>query len=128
MNAINKNHARQQGMTFIGVVIVLGLIAFFVLITLKLVPLYLENFKIASSLQSLKSDPALGSKSAPEIMSLLNRRLEINEVRRLTPKDIEIKVGSGRALVRIKYEVRESFIGNVDIVAKFDDSVELTGR
>jgi hypothetical protein len=125
---MNKNHARQQGMTFIGVVIVLGLIAFFVLAALKLVPLYLENFKIVSSLQSLKSEAGLGSKSAPEIMTLLSRRLDINEVRRLTPKDIEIKTGSGRALVRIKYEARESFIGNVDIVAKFDDSVELTGR
>lgn len=125
---MNKDHARQQGMTFIGVVIVLGLIAFFVLVALKLVPLYLENFKIVSSLQSLKSDPDLAGKSAPEIMTLLNRRLDINEVRRLTPKDIEIKVGSGRAVVRIKYEARESFIGNVDIVAKFDDSVELTGR
>ncbi len=128
MNAMNKNHARQQGMTFIGVVIVLGLIAFFVLVALKLIPLYLENFKIVSSLQSLKSEAELGSKSAPEIMTLLSRRLDINDVRRLTPKDIEIKAGSGRALVRIKYEARESFIGNVDIVAKFDDSVELTGR
>jgi len=125
---MNNNYARQQGMTFIGVVIVLGLIAFFVLIALKLIPLYLENFKIVSSLQSLKSEAELGSKSAPEIMTLLSRRLDINEVRRLTPKDIEIKAGSGRARVRIKYEARESFIGNVDIVAKFDDSVELTGR
>ncbi len=124
---MNKNHARQQGMTFIGLVIVLGLIAFFVLAALKLIPLYLENFKIVSSLQSLKSEPDLGSRSVPEIMKLLSRRLEINDVRRLTPKDIEIKAGSGRALVRIKYEARESFIGNVDIVAKFDNSVELAG-
>ena len=125
---MKNNCTRQQGMTFIGLVIVLGLIAFFVLAALKLVPLYLENFKITSSLQSLKTDQGLASKSAPEILTLLNRRLDVNDVTRLTPKDIEIKVGSGKAVVRISYEARESFIGNVDIVAKFDNSVELTGR
>jgi Tfp pilus assembly protein PilE len=45
---------RQKGMTAIGWLIVLALIGFFVLLTLKMLPSYLEYYKIVSTLDSLR--------------------------------------------------------------------------
>ena len=62
----NKRHD-QRGMTAIGWLLVLGLIAFFTLITLRLVPLYIEYGKVASVLESLPDENRIGSMTSAEI-------------------------------------------------------------
>ena len=47
---------RQNGMTAIGWMFVLLLIGFFALLALKMVPVYMEYFKVAQSLESLVKD------------------------------------------------------------------------
>ncbi len=50
---------RQNGMTAIGWLIVLALIGFFVLLTLRMLPSYLEYYKIVSSLDSMEKETGL---------------------------------------------------------------------
>ncbi|MAT65723.1 MAG: DUF4845 domain-containing protein [Gammaproteobacteria bacterium] len=116
---------RQQGMTLLGWIIVLGLIAFFVLLTLRLLPNYLENFKVAETLASLKNEPDITRKSPAEIRKLIDRRFIINDVTRIEARDVTITNDKGRVTVRAQYEIRVPVLGNVDAVTKFDESVEL---
>ena len=60
---------RQRGMTGIGWLIVLGLIGFFALLTLKMVPSYLEYYKIVATLDSIAEEK--GFNSPAEIRDLL---------------------------------------------------------
>ena len=69
----------QRGMTAIGWIIVLGLIAFFVLLALRLTPGYLEYFSVASSIESLENEPGITEKSPPEIRSLIDKRFQVND-------------------------------------------------
>ncbi len=46
----SKTH--QRGMTGIGWMIVLALIGFFVLLALRMVPAYLDYFKVVSTLEA----------------------------------------------------------------------------
>ncbi|MEO5702651.1 MAG: DUF4845 domain-containing protein [Gammaproteobacteria bacterium] len=124
MNTINK----QRGMSAIGLVIVLLLIGFFTLITLRVGPMYLENFSVTSSLASLKNEPDIAAKPGIEILQLLMKRLDINDVENVNPKDIAITRISTGVLVSVKYEVRKALVGNFDVVGKFDESVELNQR
>ncbi|BAZ93468.1 DUF4845 domain-containing protein [Thiohalobacter sp. COW1] len=116
---------RQQGMTLLGWIIVLGLIAFFVLLTLRLLPNYLENFKVAETLASLKNEPDITRKSPAEIRKLIDRRFIINDVTRIEARDVTVTNDKGRVTVRAQYEIRVPVLGNVDAVTKFDESVEL---
>ena len=45
-----KGLHKQRGMTAIGWMLVLGLIAFFTLVTLRLLPMYMEYTKVVSVL------------------------------------------------------------------------------
>ncbi|MEZ5541665.1 MAG: DUF4845 domain-containing protein [Pseudomonadota bacterium] len=108
-------------MTGIGWLIVLGLIGFFVLITLKMVPSYLEYYKIVSTLESLEEES--GFSSPAEIRDLLGRRFDISYVNVILPKDVSIKSSGQNYIVRAQYDAVEHLFGNVAVVMSFDKQV-----
>ncbi|QSA98341.1 DUF4845 domain-containing protein [Methylococcus sp. EFPC2] len=116
---------RQSGMTLIGFLLMFLLIGFFALLTLKLVPIYLEHFKISSSLESLKKEPDIGAKSKNDVLRLLERRWEINMVNAVTAKDVVYTRQPGKVKIQIAYEVTTPILGNVDALVYFDDVIEV---
>jgi hypothetical protein len=66
--------------------------------------------------------------TADEILQLLTKRLEINDVDSVTPKDIAITRTSTGITVDVKYETRKDLFGNIAVVGKFDERVELNQR
>ena len=78
----------QRGMTAIGWLIVLVMIGFFVLLGLRMVPAYLEFYKIVSTLESIEDES--GFSNPREIRKLLERRFEISYVTVITPAEVVI--------------------------------------
>lgn len=118
----------QRGMTAIGWLIVLGLVAFFALLVLRLTPVYLEHYKVTSALQSLHEEPFITRKTNPEIMTLLMRRLDIDDVDRVKRDNIKIENQRGKLTIRVIYEVRIPMVANIDAVVSFDDSEEFVAQ
>ena len=115
----------QRGMTAIGWLLVLGLIAFFTLVTLRLVPMYLEYAKVVSTLESLENEPGISNMAKPEIVSLIARRFDVNDVRNVDPKKALITKERGVLKIGFSYERREHLVSNIDVVGKFDKFVEV---
>jgi hypothetical protein len=116
---------RQNGMTAIGWLIVLGLIGFFVLLTLRMVPSYLEYYKVVSTLDSLEKETL----STPtEIRKLLERRFNISYVETIEPKDVIIKAVGPNFRVIADYESRKHIFGNVDVIMSFYKEVLVRTR
>lgn len=124
---MNRWH-HQKGMTAIGWLLVLGLIAFFTLITLRLVPAYMEFGKVTSVLESLKNEPGITGKTRSEIIRMVSKRFDVNDVYNVDPKLVEVKKDKGVLQVSINYERREHLVGNVDVVATFDKQVEVVAN
>jgi len=118
----------QKGMTAIGWLLVLSLIAFFTLITLRLIPGYLEFAKVSSVLESLQDEPGITRKTKTEIISLITKRFNVNDVYQVTPNQVKIAKDKGVLKISIKYERREHVIGNVDVVTTFDKLVEVVAN
>jgi hypothetical protein len=116
-----RSLARQKGMTGIGWLIVLGLIGFFVLLALKMVPVYLEYYKVVSTLESIAKES--GYESPREIRDLLERRFDISYVSTITHKDVIIKSAGRNFNIRAKYDAREHLFGNVSVMMSFDKQV-----
>ena len=108
---------RQNGMTAIGWLIVLGLIGFFVLLTLRMLPSYLEYFKVVSTLDSLEKEP--GISSAGDIRKLIDRRFNISYVEVIQPGDVAIKPVGPNFRVIADYEARKHIFANVDVIMSF---------
>ncbi len=119
---------RQSGMTFLGTIATFGLIGFFALLTLKILPIYLEHFKVVSSLESLKKTPELVEHSAHEIRNLLLRRLDINTVESVRPEHIRVLKQGGVARVEVAYAVEKPLFGNLNVIVRFHDQIEAGRR
>jgi len=124
---MNRWH-HQKGMTAIGWLLVLGLIAFFTLITLRLVPAYLEFAKVTSVLESLQNEPGITRKTKGEIISMIAKRFDVNDVYQVDAKQVKVTKEKGVLKVSINYERREHLVGNVDVVTTFDKLVEVVAN
>lgn len=117
----------QRGMTAISWLFALILIGFFALVAMRLVPVYLDSYKVTSSLESLRSAGA-EVRSPGELRSLLMKRLQINMVDAVQPQDVHIENRGDVTWVNVAYENRKPLFGNVDLVVSFDKSVEVPAR
>src|SRR3569832_2497125 len=89
----------QSGMTYMGMLILLIVIAFFAVVTFKVVPLYMANFKVKSVLNSLKDEREIASMPPAEIEKRVMSRLNINDVdiKRENLKIVRTPGGAGGA-------------------------------
>ena len=113
----------QKGVTAIGWLIILGLIGFFTLLTLKMLPSYLEYYKISSTLETLAKDS--GFESPEEIRDKAERRFDISYVHTITHKDLVVKPYGQSWLVAAKYESRVHLFYNVSVVMDFNKQVKV---
>lgn len=123
-----KTLKRQQGMTGISWLIVLGMIAFFVSLGLRLFPIYSENFNVVSSLNSLKDEPHITKKSKGDIKRLILNRFQINDVKNAGRNNIEVIKRKGVLTVTVEYDVRTKWFGALSIIVDFDESVEIVSN
>jgi len=115
----------QQGLTLISLIFILGVIAVVVLLTLKIVPIYLDHGKVKSALAALKETPELQTKSESEIRESLSKRFNINYVYDVTQDDIKIVKHGDYLKVDIEYETVVKLVGNLSALAEFHDSLEV---
>lgn len=111
-------------MTGIGWLFVLGLIGFFTIAGIKVIPMYIEGYKVRSALKSLNKEPNITSKSTAEIVRMLQKRFDVDDVEAVTKEDIVIKNDGGRLVIEIEYEDRRHFMSNLDVVASFKEKAE----
>jgi len=121
---VDHHPSRQTGMTLIGFLLTFVLIGFFTVLVLKLAPIYLEHFKVVTSLNSLKKEPDLGAKTKDEILTMLQKRWDINAIDHVSAKDVKIAKQGGHVKIQVAYEVVEHIMGNVDALVYFDDAIE----
>lgn len=120
-----QRQAPPRGMTALGVLFVLALLAVGVLLAIKIVPVYLEYFNVSSSVNSLQGDPDIVRQSKDEIRERLLRRFQVNDVWRVKPEHIRIHRSQDAVTVQVDYEVRVPLVGNVSLLFAFHKSREL---
>ena len=114
---------RQQGMTAIGLILLLAVIALFALSAVRIIPIYMENFTIKSVLTAVQEDQKIDAKSKAAIWKSVQKRLYINEVREIKRDHVEISRKNGQTTVTITYESRRPYIGPLFIGGSFSESV-----
>ncbi len=118
----------MAGVTALSFLLLLVIIGFFALLVIRLLPVYLENYNVTSALKSVQNEALMESLSNAEIKTRLLRRFEINDVTHVEHQDIRIETEANKRKIIVAYEVREPFLGNVDLVVSFDEQVEIRGR
>ena len=117
---------RQKGITLISLMMILALLGFAFFIGMKLFPVYNEYWSVKQAMSQVAAQPGVSRQSATEIKQMLQRRFDTGYVSSVKSQHIRVTRSRGYVL-NIKYEVRKPLIGNLDFVAKFDESVDLAG-
>lgn len=118
---------QQRGMTFGGLLLVLGLIGFFTMVTLKVVPLYIEYSSVAGALDPLNTYPNLGKQGKKAIIKKIDAQLYIDGVERIKGKDMIIEKDKKKKVwnVTADYEARAGLFGNLGVYVHFLKTVEV---
>jgi len=120
-----RNPQTQKGMTAIGWLLTIMVVAIFALAGLKLIPVYIDLYMISDSMDTLVTDVSAHNKPPSEIRKLLLKRLDINSIYAIKADDIDITRSTNGYTVEIDYEPRISLAGNLYFVVVFDKSVEV---
>lgn len=116
------NAKRQRGMSMISWLIVLAVAVFFILIGIKMVPTYLENYSIRQVLTNMENDRSVRAMSPAEMRNSFIKRIKINSVYDFDRDSIKIKKEKNGTLFAVDYEIRKPVAGNVAIVMSFSES------
>lgn len=120
-----QSRNKQQGLTFISWLLVLAMVGVFILVGIKITPVYMEHFAVRKTLESLKQEPLINRKSLREIRTMLMRRMDMNSIYDLTKDEVIIKRSGGVTKITVAYEERRNILGNLSLVMTFEDSIEL---
>lgn len=119
---------KQRGMTLISWVIVLGVIAFFVTIVLRVLPMYQEYFGVVNIMEGMKTELTENKLTKQQAMKLLTRRFDTGYISSVQKEHIEISRGKHMTNVTkivIDYEVRVPFIAQIDLVGHFNKEIDV---
>ncbi|QJD60554.1 DUF4845 domain-containing protein [Pseudomonas sp. gcc21] len=114
----------QKGMSFFSWLAVIALVVFGMMVTVKLVPIYMDHFALRKIVTSINEDPTIKIGSLRELSSHINKGMQINSIREVNAAEaIKINAsGTDTYTVLIKYDVRAPMLQNVDLLVHFDES------
>ena len=123
---MKMNVRKNRGLTLIGFLIVLVVALFFPYAGMRVVPMYLEYHALVNAMNKLRDDPAAKSMPALRIKKSIQNSLWVSYAsNNIKNENIRISKKTDGINVRVAYEVREDFLGNIDLVASFDRTVVL---
>ncbi|MDH3221359.1 MAG: DUF4845 domain-containing protein [Gammaproteobacteria bacterium] len=123
MKRTTNMRRRQKGLSTAGWLLVAGIFGLLIISFFKVFPMYYGNFKLKSALEALQQDTDVDPKSKGDIWQSLQKRLFVNEVRNITREHVTMERKDGRTTVTVTYEVRDDYIGNLFIGARFAESI-----
>jgi len=113
---------KQAGMTLISWVFVLGLIAFFTILTMRLFPMYQQYFSVKQVMAGMEQEITSNRLTKQQVKTLLAKRFNTGYIDAVKKDDIELLRGKNNVHVDkiiIDYEVRQPFMFHISLVGNF---------
>lgn len=118
----------QKGMTFWSLLFVLGVLSFSLFVGFKLFPPYLDDFKVASALDSLAKQPDVGSLSKAGLAESLRKRIDIDNISHVDPvKNLSLENRGRMRVIRVRYQPVIPLMFNISMLLEFDHTREVRG-
>ena len=111
----------QKGMSVLGWLMVLALVAFFASAAFKLLPHYFDYMSLEKMIMAVETDKASQVNTVGDFYSHISKGMQVNSIRDLDMEEaLNVKIENNEFRVHLKYEKREPLIKNIDLVVHFD--------
>ncbi len=121
----SQDSETQRGMTVIGMLMLLIVIAFVVLIAMKVVPMYIQYFSIKSTIESIRKEPQLAQMSTQDIQNAIQKRFDIGYVDNITARDLKIRNENRGRVLDLEYQDERELFYGLSILLKANESIPL---
>ena len=117
---------RQKGMSGIGVAAIVAMITMMALFAFKLMPVYIESWKVDTLLESLSEDKSL-IKATPNVLwKKIQKRMAIDSIDSVKRENFTFERKGAALRIVVEWEVQTPFMGNVDLLVYFFKEGEIS--
>jgi len=109
---------KQQGVSLGGLIIVVFLVVLIGIFSLKLIPGYIEFYKIKGAVQAIAADRSKTS-SVNEIRKAFASRATIDDIESVKPEDLEITKEGNDVVIGFAYRKEVTLAGNIGLYVDF---------
>jgi len=106
MNIPSRNPRRQRGIGFVMLIFIFAVLAFVLLMGLKLFPVYSQFFAVKGVISAMANSEEVKSGTVSEIRRSFDRRASIAYIEIITGDDLEITKENGETLVTAAWQAK----------------------
>lgn len=111
----------QKGMSILGWLMVLSLVAFFASAAFKVLPHYFDYMALEKMIMAVETDKAAQVTTVGDFYTHVSKGMQVNSIRDLDMEEaLKVKIENNEFRVHLQYEKREPLIQNIDLVVRFD--------
>ena len=110
----------QRGVAISGLLVWGIVIALVAVLGMKVGPEYLDYYKILKCVRSISSGAS--GQTVPEIRAAYDKYADVNYIKTLTGKDLDISKDQGGVVIAFSYERRIPLFYNISLVIDFEGS------
>ncbi|NCF29755.1 MAG: DUF4845 domain-containing protein [Gammaproteobacteria bacterium] len=118
---------RQRGLSFLSLIALVGMLGFAAVIGLKLIPVYMDSWKIDGVMTAVISEPGVNEQSRQEVIESMLKRLDIDAVEGVNYSNykerLTVTKRKNNVTIDVNYEITTPLIGNLSLLAVFEKSV-----
>jgi hypothetical protein len=121
-----RNLKTQGGITLLGFLMVLMIVGFFAFLVMRLFPVYSEYYSVVTAMKGVQAEPGVATWSVDKIKDSLDRKMYISYVTSVKKQNVRVIRQGGGNQLNVKYEVRGPLLYNLEYIASFNKTVDLT--
>lgn len=110
----------QRGVSLSGLLVwgvIIGVVA---MLSVKVVPVVIDYFKIVQAIKAVSRDPATKGAAVADIRRSINTRFGIDNVDSLQAADIDVTKEGNDVVLSFAYSKRIPLVANVSLLIDFD--------
>ncbi len=122
---------RQKGMTMIGILMIMAMLAGYFVFGLALFPLYNEYTGVKSSMQSVLNQAPERRKTIKDIRKLFIKSADLNSVYFITDQNVKDIVNLKKSAdgkkkyLHVKYQNSKKLFKNINVMMDVDEILEI---
>ncbi|WP_439107798.1 DUF4845 domain-containing protein [Congregibacter sp.] len=123
-----KTGNKQQGLGLLSMLIIATMVGFFVMSGIRIAPGLIEYQTIRELVLEATEDFDDDEDTIADIRRALAGSFNMNQIKSIGPRDVDITREDGKVMVNANYEDRIPLFWRIDAVVKYDDLVFIAGE
>lgn len=112
----------QRGVSLNGLMIGSVIFALVALLTMKVLPEWIEYGKILRVVKATAGDSSLKEATIPDVRAAYDKRADIDVIKSVTGQDIDVSKEGGELVISFAYTKKVPLFYNVSLVFDFEGS------